>query len=120
MTLLPPATAFLTAVASVPAPVSVPPQTGGTSVETILIGVGFLLLGALVSIVGALGRRQLDQILAAQALITAQQLQCQTTLADRFASKIETKEEFRDIRGDIRTIHGRIDELDRVVARGGL
>lgn len=83
----------------------------GDSLSSALIGLGFLLLTVLLSIIGTLIKRQLDQILAAQADSLTQQRSCRETLAERFASKSEVREEIRDLQTSIKRIHERVDDL---------
>lgn len=86
-------------------------QSGDSSLSSILIGLGFLLLTALLSIIGTLIKRQLDQIITAQADILCQQRTCRESLAERFASKSEVKEEVKELRSAIKRLHERVDDL---------
>ena len=86
--------------------------TGHYDLVPILLFVGFALIGGLISVLAWFAKRTLDQILVNQELQSRQHTQCRDTLTDRFADKKETRE-------DIKSLYGRVDGIDTILARGG-
>ena len=89
------------------------PVTSDNNVIAILVGVGFLIITILLSIVGTLLKRQLDQVINTCQSITIQHAQCRETLSARFADRVETRDEFR-------RVYGKLDDIDSALAKGGL
>ena len=67
--------------------------------NTVFMGVGFLCLGAMVSVLGWFLKKQLEEILAAQSNIVRAHQSCRDTLQDRFADKQNTSDHFKILYG---------------------
>jgi hypothetical protein len=76
--------------ASIPAPLDT---------NTVFMGVGFLCLGAMVSVLGWFLKKQLEEILAAQSNIVRSHQSCRDTLQNRFADKQNTSDHFKILYG---------------------
>jgi len=91
-----------------------PPVTTSISnpldANTVFMGVGFLCLGAMVSVLGWFLKKQLEEILAAQSNIVRAHQSCRDTLYDRFADKQNTSDHFK-------TLYGRTDKYAIDIAR---
>jgi len=71
--------------------------------NTVFMGVGFLCLGAMVSVLGWFLKKQLEEILAAQSNIVRAHQSCRDTLHDRFADKQNTSDH-------LKTLYSRTDK----------
>jgi hypothetical protein len=78
--------------------------------NTVFMGVGFLCLGAMVSVLGWFLKKQLEEILAAQSNIVRAHQSCRDTLQDRFADKQNTSDH-------LKTLYGRTDKYAIDIAR---
>lgn len=65
--------------------------------EAVLITIGFGFITILLALVSWLGKRQLDSIITNQAEHLNRQTNCRETLGDRFADRVSTQTEIRDL-----------------------
>ena len=78
--------------------------------NTVFMGVGFLCLGAMVSVLGWFLKKQLEEILAAQSSIVQAHQSCRDTLQDRFADKQNTSDH-------LKILYGRTDKYAIDIAK---
>ena len=83
------------AIAEASSPVVTTAIPAPLDTNTVFMGVGFLCLGAMVSVLGWFLKKQLEEILAAQSSIVQAHQNCRDTLFDRFADKQNTSDHLK-------------------------